>query len=73
VQKIISAGHLKPGFSPGLIDLKLNGLCADRVSDYFHSPADTLYTLLRALPHLPPDVAQSARAYLQAELAATRR
>lgn len=71
VQKIIDAGHLKPGFfSSGLIDLKLNGLCADQFQDYFHSPADTLYTLLRALPHLPPEVAQSTRAYLQAEYAA---
>jgi outer membrane protein assembly factor BamB len=71
VQKIINAGHLKPGFfSSGLIDLKLNGLCADQYQDYFHSPADTLYTLLRALPYLPPDVAQSARAYLQTEYAA---
>ena len=71
VQKIIQAGHLRPGyFSSGLIDLKLNGLCADRFQDYFENPADTLYTLLLALPYLPPDVAQSTRAYLQTEFAA---
>jgi outer membrane protein assembly factor BamB len=68
VQKIVDANHLKPGFiSSGLIDLKLNGLCADQFQDYFHSPADTLYTLLRALPYLPPDLAQRTRAYLQSE------
>jgi outer membrane protein assembly factor BamB len=71
VQKITAAGHLKPGFfSSGLIDLKLNGLCADQAQDYFHGPADTLYTLLRALPYLPSDVAQSTRTYLQSEFAA---
>jgi outer membrane protein assembly factor BamB len=71
VQKIINAGHLKPGFfSSGLIDLKLNGLCADQAQDYFHGPADTLYTLLRTLPYLPADVAQSTRTYLQSEFAA---
>ncbi len=71
VKKMVDAGHLRPGFfSSGLIDLKLNGLCADGFQDYFHNPADTLYTLIRALPYLPPDLAQRTRSYLQSEFAA---
>ncbi len=71
VQKIVDTGHLRPGFhSSGLIDLQLDRLCADRFQDYFENPADTLYTLVRALPYLPSDLSQRTRTYLQAEFAA---
>jgi len=54
VQKIIDAGHLRPGHSPAG-----SRASADPKSGfhdyehYFHSPADTIYTLLRTLPYLP--------------------
>ena len=71
VQKIVDAGHLRPGLlSSGHVDLEAKSRCADEFQDYFRNPADTLYALLRALPHLPPDLAQRTRAYLQAEYAA---
>jgi outer membrane protein assembly factor BamB len=71
VQKIVAAGHLRPGFlSSGHVDLAAQSRCADEFQNYFHNPADTLYALVRALPHLPPDLAQQTRAYLQAEYAA---
>ena len=68
VQKIIDAGHLRPGFmSSGIFDLRARGTCGDDLVDYWHHPADTTYTLLRALPHLPADMQQQTRAYLQSE------
>jgi hypothetical protein len=67
IQKMIDAGHLRPGYhGTGLGD----GLMAydmGYLSHYFHNPADTLYTLIRALPHLPPQLQQQTRAYLQLE------
>ena len=70
VQKIIDTGHLQPGYNTqGLIDIKARD-CADRWSDYFHYPGDTLIALIRALPYLPASLQTSTRAYLQAEFAA---
>jgi hypothetical protein len=71
VQKMVDAGHLRPGLlSSGHVDLSAKSRCADEYQDYFHNSADTLYVLLRALPYLPPTLAQQTRTYLQAEYAA---
>jgi PQQ-like domain len=71
VQKMISAGHLRPGyFSSGHIDSDARKMCGDSLLDYFHNPADTLWVLSTAIPYLTPGVAQSTRAYLQSEYAA---
>jgi hypothetical protein len=70
VQKMISAGHLRPGyFSSGHIDGDSAQVCGDALLDYFHNPADTLWVLSEAMPYLTPAVAQSAKAYLQSEYA----
>ena len=71
VQKILDAGHLRPGYSTfsGLFDIQARELCGDNLSDYWHNPSDTLYTLIRALPHLSPSLQQEVKAYLQAEFA----
>ena len=71
VQKMISAGHLRPGyFSSGHIDGDARQVCGDSLLDYFHNPADTLWVLSSAVPYLTPDLAQSTKAYLQSEYAA---
>ena len=70
VQKMISAGHLRPGyFSSGHIDGDAAHVCGDALLDYFHNPADTLWVLSSAIPYLTPDLAQSAKTYLQGEYA----
>lgn len=68
VEKVLSAGHLKPGYlSSGITDQRLNGSCGDYLADYWHNPSDVLYTLIRALPHLPENVRGRVRLYLQSE------
>lgn len=60
--------HLRPGF--GMHGpFALSGTCriGDYLADYYHSPADTLYTLSIAAPHLPPDLRQDVMAYLEYE------
>lgn len=70
VQKMLAAGHLRPGYmSSGHIDPNTVWTCGDFMHDYWHSPTDTLYALLLALPHLPPDLQQQTRTYLQNEYA----
>lgn len=68
VNRVIDAGHLRPGYtSHGLFDHAGAFTCGDKLSDYFHTPVDTLYPLLRALPHLSAPARDRLRAYLQAE------
>jgi outer membrane protein assembly factor BamB len=77
VQKILDAGHLRPGYhSTGIWDPHATSSdnpgtgIGDYLIDYFHNPSDTLYTLARALPYLPPELQQQTRTYLQQEFAA---
>ena len=71
VQKIISAGHLRPGWiSSGAIDGQARVVCGGDLIDYFHNPADTLWALSVAMPYLNPALAQSTKAYLQSEYSA---
>ncbi len=68
VEAILAAGHLRPGWATtGLFDFRGAATCGDNLTDYFHHPADTLYTLLRALPHLSPGLQQQTRTYIQNE------
>jgi len=70
VSKILAAGHLQPGYVPaGIVDGRLMGDCGDDLQDYWHHPADTLSTLLRALPYLSSDLQTQTRTYLQEEFA----
>jgi hypothetical protein len=71
IQKMLAAGHLRPGYaSHGHFDLPAQYQCGADLVDYFHQPAETLLTLLQALPHLPEDMQPQVRAYLQAEFSA---
>ncbi len=64
VQKMVDAGHLRPGWhGSGLHD----GTTGTYMTHYFYCPSETLYTLVRALPHLPSQLAQDTRTYLQQE------
>jgi hypothetical protein len=68
VQKILNAGDfLKPGWlSSGAFDhFAQSGRCGDWLVDYWHNPSDTFYTLVRAMPHLPENLQQETKSYLQ--------
>ena len=68
VEKILAAGHLRPGYySSGLFDHYGDRRCGSVLSDYFSNPAETLITLLDALPYLSPDLQTRTRVYLQSE------
>lgn len=68
VQKMLDAGHLRAAYtSHGIFDLRGEHQCGDWMSAYFHNPGETLYVLLQALPHLPPQMRSDVRAYLQSE------
>ncbi len=73
IQKMISAGHLKPGlFRMGIGDGYLNGNGdgeMDQGRFYFSNPADTIYALVKALPYLSAPLQTQTRAYIQAEMA----
>lgn len=71
IQKVISAGHLRPSFLNeheyyrsiiASTDLNTRGMM-----DYWSNPAETIYTLLRALPIMPEFTQQQLREYIQKE------
>jgi outer membrane protein assembly factor BamB len=71
VQKIVTSGVLRPGYhDSGFLDLYGIGAYTDErefgeLFDYFQSPADTVYTLLLAYPHLTPATQGQVKTYLQ--------
>ena len=71
VQKMLAAGPLRPGYhDSGFIDQYGNGNYTDErefgeIFDYFQNPADTVYTLLLAYPHLSSTTQQQVKTYLQ--------
>ena len=68
VQKIISAGHLRPGYGAlGSFARAARSEIGDNFADYWSNPADTLLVLTPALPHLSPTLQQSFKTYLQNE------
>jgi len=65
IDKMLSAGHLRPGWkSSGQFD---NQLMQYALGEYFHNPTDTIYTLWRALPLLPEQMRPRVREYLRSE------
>lgn len=71
VKKILDRGHLMAGFAKiGLVDFMTVSRLGQYLLHYWHNPADMLITLLRALPHLPPEMQREVRQYLQDEYAA---
>lgn len=62
IQKIIQAGHLRPGYYNAGQFARYTHL-----ADYFDNPGDTLYTLARAYPYLSPALQEQTRNYLKNE------
>ncbi len=63
IQKIVAAGHLRPGYyNPGQSMVNYRWF-----ADYFENPGDTLYVLSLAYPHLSPQLQSQLRAYLRQE------
>jgi hypothetical protein len=70
LEQMLQAGHLRPGYrSSGGLDRRGVFQCGDDLLDYWHNSSETIYTLLRALPHLTPGLQQQVHAYLQYEFA----
>lgn len=68
VEKMLAAGHLRPGYlSTGFLEFRSKILCGANLLDYWHNPADTIYTLLRTLPYTSDVLSQQTRSYLQNE------
>ncbi|MGD8753775.1 MAG: PQQ-binding-like beta-propeller repeat protein [Anaerolineales bacterium] len=68
IQKIINTGHLRPGYgNAGIFGFKGIFECGDDLLDYWHNASETIYTLLRTLPHISPDVEQQVLGYIQNE------
>jgi hypothetical protein len=72
IQKIISTGHLRPGYLPHALWAiqQTDGSVGDHFVDYFSNPADTFVALLRALPYVSASLQPQLRTYLQNEWAA---
>lgn len=68
VEKMVAAGHLRPGYQNSGIFTYIASLnCGDNLGDYWSNPADTLYVLSRALPYLSANLNTQVRTYLQSE------
>lgn len=64
VQKIIDAGHLRPGY------YNTGFFAWWEYADYFDNPGDTLYALSRAYPYLSDNLKLQTRTYLRNEFQA---
>ncbi len=68
VTEMVAAGHLLPGYhNSGLADNTLGHDSNSYLSHYFHNPGETLDTLIRSLPFLPPGLQEQVGNYLKAE------
>ncbi len=74
IQKIISAGHLRPGFMDsgilaGDMDDHHDGniLPGNQLEQYFTAPGQTLATLASAMPYLSASLQSQLKTYLQTE------
>ncbi|MFA6005144.1 MAG: PQQ-binding-like beta-propeller repeat protein [Patescibacteria group bacterium] len=70
IQKMLDAGpHLRPGYGQmGLNGYALGQVRGDKMADYWHSTADTLYALTLAYPHLDTTMQTKVKSYLALEL-----
>ena len=67
VSEIVSAGHLKPGYSTSIGHY--SQVFEDSLTHYWHNPADVHLVLLRTLPHLSTNLQNQVKTYLQSEFA----
>lgn len=64
IQKIVAAGHLRPGY---LNHAQFNDLWASSLTNYFENPGETLSTLSLAYPHLSSSLQNQLKTYLDNE------
>ncbi|MBI4136570.1 hypothetical protein HY469_00755, partial [Candidatus Roizmanbacteria bacterium] len=72
IQKMIDAGHLRPSYMNAneFYWARVEDITMPRTAgDYWYNPADTIYTLIRALPHMPTSQQTALRNYIQSEWA----
>ena len=68
VQRMIDAGHLAPGLCSFEQHYRYDsGQLGWQLDDYWHNPGELVYTLAIAIPHLPADLRELAKAYLRSE------
>ncbi len=71
VQKMLAAGHLQPGYhAAGIIDQYGQGGYTNdseygEIFDYFSNPADTVVSLVQALPYISSSVQSQVKTYIQ--------
>lgn len=71
VQKMVDAGHLAPGIcyfeQHYFVHSSPSRSGHWEWDDYWHNPADLVYTLSIAIPHLPAEMQGAAKTYLENE------
>ena len=68
VQKILDAGHLRPGYnSHGIFDINAGAICGDNLVDYWHNSSETIITLIWAMPFLSGKIHSEVKDYLLSE------
>ena len=68
IRKLIDAGHLAPGLSTFEQHYRGDAFAWGwELDDYWHNPAETVYTLALAIPHLPAQLRAEAKEYLRSE------
>jgi len=71
IQKMLDApGHLRPAYLNAneiYLPTVVGNFMSNASDEYWNNPAETIYTLIRALPHLPPDLKAQTRSYIQEE------
>jgi hypothetical protein len=68
VKKMLDAKHLRPGYvSSGITDARVDRRCGDAPVDYWHTPGETIVTLLAARPHLSTELRARVDTYIKNE------
>jgi outer membrane protein assembly factor BamB len=69
IERMIEAGHLRPVVANPSEQYwqVMRHLRGANMIEYWHNPAETIYTLLRALPHVPAAMRGPLKAYIQRE------
>jgi outer membrane protein assembly factor BamB len=68
IELMLQAGHLRPAYGiTGIWEAASRSRIGNTLIDYWHNPADTTYTLLLALPYLPPALQRQVQRYVHQE------
>ena len=69
IGRVIKAGHLRPVVANPSEQYwqVMRHLRGANMIEYWHNPAETIYTLLRALPHVPKAMRGPLKEYIQRE------